>query len=379
MASGSNGKLSSTVFLVVLLGLLYLCYLLFKPFLVSIVWAVVLVTLFHPVTIRLRSRLGERDTVTAVLMCALVVVIIVVPIVVLTFILAREALRTYKLIEDWVAIGGLDALGRLEQSPRFQQILAEVGHYADLGGIDLQQNVLESLKRATSFIGTQSSKALQSFSASFLSFIFMVFAMFYFFRDGEKAVGSVRTLSPLAPETGAEAFRQFVEVSKATLYGSVVVALVQGLLGGLGFLVLGLPSPVLWGAVMALLSLIPVVGAGFVWLPAAVILLVQGSWVKGIILLLWGFLLVGLADNVLRPMLIGERAKLHTVLVFFSILGGLKIFGFLGFVVGPVIIAILISFIRSYHVLYGRDPDAPLHERASGEPGSGEAPGSQPA
>lgn len=366
----SQGRFSAYVFVLALLGLIYLCYLLFKPFLTPIIWAAVLVTLFYPVTVRLRAFLREQETLTAVLMCTLVIVIIVVPIVVLTFILTREAFRTYKLIEEWVASGGLGVLARVQESPQVQQLLAEIGRHVDLGEIDLESNVLESLKRVTAFIGSQSSKLIQGFSASFVGFIFMVFAMFYFFRDGERAMKGLLGLSPLTPETGAEAFRQFVEVSKATLYGGVVVALVQGFLGGLGFLILGLPSPVLWGSVMALLSLIPIVGAGFVWFPAAVILLAQGAWVRGIILLAWGFLLVGIADNLLRPMFIGERTRLHTVLVFFSILGGLRVFGFLGFVLGPVIIALLISFARIYRILYGPEggPAADQGEAVDSQP-----------
>jgi predicted PurR-regulated permease PerM len=353
LASEGSGKISSYVFFIVLIVLIYLCYLLFKPFLPSIIWAIVLVTLFYPVTTRLRAWLRGRDTLAAVLMCALVLIIIVMPIVGLTLVLGREALRTYKLIEEWVASGGLDFLVHIEESPQVQQLVTEVSRYVDLGEIDLQANILESLKQVTTYIGSRSSRIIQSFSSSVLSFVFMIFAMFYFFRDGEKVVRGVGALSPLAPETGAEGFRQFVEVSKATLYGGVVVGAVQGFLGGLGFLFVGLPSPVLWGFVMALLSLIPVVGATFVWLPAAIILIAQGAWIKGIILIVWGVVVVGLADNFLRPMLVGERTGLHTVLVFFSILGGLKIFGFLGFVIGPVILAVLISFARIFRMQYG--------------------------
>ncbi|MCK4548189.1 MAG: AI-2E family transporter [Candidatus Eisenbacteria sp.] len=360
MSNEGGGRISSYVFFVVLIGLIYLCYLLFKPFLYSIIWAAVLVTLFRPVTVRLRSLLRGRETITAVLMCIIVVLIIVGPIVSLTIILVNEAQGTYVLINNWVDSGELRALlENVQDSPFVQRLLVEVGrHEADLEGLDIQSSVLASLKQVTGFIGSHSTRIIQGFSSSFVGFVLMIFAMFYFFRDGEKALDGLVALSPLAPDAASEAFRQFVEVSKATLYGGLVVAVVQGALGGIGFHFLGLPSPVLWGSVMALLSLIPVVGAAFVWLPAALILIAQGAWIKGIILIAYGSLIVGLADNVLKPLLIGERTGLHTLLIFFSILGGLKVFGFLGFVIGPVIIAVLISFARIFRMRYGPEESA---------------------
>ncbi len=368
MTGNGNGKVSSYVFLFVLLGLVYLCYLLFKPFLSPIIWAVVLATLFHPVGVRIRRLLRCKETLAAVLMCALVIIIIVGPIVSLSFVLVNEAQRTYDLIYEWVNSGGFKTfLDRIQESDRVKQVLLEIGrHEKDFESADIQSNIVSWLKDATGFIGSQSSRIIQGFSSSFLNFIFMIFAMFYFFRDGEKAIRGIAAMSPLAPETATEGFRQFVEVSKATLYGGVVVAVVQGVLGGLGFVFLGLPSPVLWGAVMALLSLIPIVGAAFVWFPAALILMAQGAWIKGIILIVYGALVVSLVDNFLKPFLIGERTGLHTILVFFSILGGLKLFGFLGFVLGPVIIAVLISFIRIFQLHYGPQAAAAAKGEAGG-------------
>ncbi len=370
MTGNGGGKISSYVFLFVLLGLTYLCYLLFKPFLSPIIWAAVLVTLFRPVHVRLRTLLRGKETLTAVLMCALVVVIIVGPIVSLSLVLINEAQRTYDLFTEWVNSGGFKAfLDRLHEAEWVKRLVAQIGQYdKDFGSADVQRSVVSSLKDATGFIGSQSSRIIQGFSSGFLNFIFMVFALFFFFRDGEKGIRGIAAMSPLAPEAAAEGFRQFVEVSKATLYGGVVVAVVQGALGGIGFQFLGLPSPVLWGAVMALLSLIPVVGAAFVWFPAALILIVQGAWIKGVILIVYGALVVSLVDNFLKPQLIGERTGLHTILVFFSILGGLKVFGFLGFVLGPVVLAVLISFIRIFRLHYG--PEEP----PSAEGGLKEAP-----
>ncbi|MEJ2066589.1 MAG: AI-2E family transporter [Deltaproteobacteria bacterium] len=142
--------------------------------------------------------------------------------------------------------------------------------------------------------------------------------------------------------------RRIVDMIHATIYGGVIVALVQGGLGALGFLILGLPTPVFWGTLMAFLSFVPIVGTSLVWLPAAVILFVQGTYLKALILLAWGAIVVSLSDNLLRPILIGGRTQVHTLLLFFGILGGLKVFGFLGLIAGPLVITICLAMIDIY-------------------------------
>jgi predicted PurR-regulated permease PerM len=169
--------------------------------------------------------------------------------------------------------------------------------------------------------------------------------MYYLFRDGERLRVAAYDFVPLSDDKAREIFDRTGEVISASVYGVLVIAVIQGVLGGLAFWVLGLPSPLLWGVVMIFLSMIPMLGAFIVWVPAAIYLALTGHWVYAIILTVWGALVIGSIDNFLRPKLVGERTRLHELLVFFSVLGGLQVFGVLGIVLGPVIVAITIALL----------------------------------
>ena len=158
----------------------------------------------------------------------------------------------------------------------------------------------------------------------------------------------IKTLIPFAAKERENILKRMVDMIHATIYGGIVVALVQGGLGGLGFLIVGLPSPLFWGMVMAFFAFFPIIGAFLVWVPAVVILFVQGAYLKAVILSVWGTIVVSLSDNFLRPILISGTTQVHTLLLFFGILGGLKVFGFLGFIAGPLIITICLAIIDIY-------------------------------
>jgi predicted PurR-regulated permease PerM len=169
--------------------------------------------------------------------------------------------------------------------------------------------------------------------------------MYYLFRDGHKIVNALPNMLPLERAQSEKIFARTREVISASLYGVLVIASIQGGLGGLMFWILGLPSPLVWAVVMALLAMIPMAGAFLVWVPAAIFLGLSGSWPKAIILTVWGTLVIGTVDNFLRPKLVGEKTKLHELFIFFSVLGGLKVFGILGIVLGPVVLAITLALL----------------------------------
>jgi predicted PurR-regulated permease PerM len=174
---------------------------------------------------------------------------------------------------------------------------------------------------------------------------FVIFTMYYLFRDGHKIVNALPDVLPLERAQSEKILARTREVISASLYGVLVIAFIQGALGGLMFWILGLPSPLVWAVVMMLLSMIPMAGAFVVWVPAAIFLAVSGFWVKAIILTAWGALVIGTVDNFLRPKLVGEKTKLHELFIFFSVLGGLKVFGILGIVLGPVVLAITLALL----------------------------------
>jgi predicted PurR-regulated permease PerM len=174
----------------------------------------------------------------------------------------------------------------------------------------------------------------------------VVFTMFYLFRDGAALRRALDDMLPLEHTQTRDVLARTREVIGATVYGVLVIALIQGVLGAFIFWVLGLPSPLLWGVVMFFLSMIPMAGAFLVWAPAALFLAVTGFWIKALILVGWGILVVGSIDNVLSPKLVGQRTRLHELLIFFSVLGGLEVFGVLGLVLGPVVVAITLALIE---------------------------------
>jgi predicted PurR-regulated permease PerM len=174
---------------------------------------------------------------------------------------------------------------------------------------------------------------------------FVIFTMYYLFRDGERMREAVHGLMPLDDRRAHEIIDRTQEVISASVYGVLVIALIQGTLGGLAFWALGLPSPLLWGVVMVFLSMIPMAGAFVVWVPAAIYLVATGHWGKAIMLTVWGALVIGSVDNFLRPKLVGEKTRLHELLIFFSVLGGLQVFGVIGLVLGPVVVAITIALL----------------------------------
>jgi predicted PurR-regulated permease PerM len=178
-----------------------------------------------------------------------------------------------------------------------------------------------------------------------IEIFFVIFTMYYLFRDGNKIVSALPDVLPLERAQSEKIFARTREVISASVYGVLVIASIQGALGGLMFWILGLPSPLVWGVVMTLLSMIPMVGAFVIWVPAAIFLALSGCWVKAIILTAWGALVIGTVDNFLRPKLVGEKTKLHELFIFFSVLGGLKVFGILGIVLGPVVLAITLALL----------------------------------
>ncbi|MEX2129841.1 MAG: AI-2E family transporter, partial [Pseudohongiellaceae bacterium] len=176
----------------------------------------------------------------------------------------------------------------------------------------------------------------------------MLYLTFFLLRDGEKIIGWMREALPLDSERKQLLLDKFVEVTRATIKGNIVVAAIQGALGGLIFSILGLPAPILWAVVMAFLSLIPAVGAAIVWVPVAIYLYSTGAWIAASILLAYGALIIGLADNLLRPMLVGRDTKLPDYMVLFSTLGGLALMGINGFVIGPMLAALFLTFWSSF-------------------------------
>ena len=338
--------LFNLLFLAIFIVTFYLFYRILSPYLSTLSWAVILTILFFPLYRLVYKLVRERRNLAAAVMTILVIVMIIFPAAGLFNILAKELVDVYAYCEDYVQEGKhLELFESVKKMPKVGELL---DRHFDFSKIDLNALLLDNLRKLSMYVAGQTSKFIRRLSTVIFHFFLMSVSIFFLFRDGEMVMEKIKSLMPFSLKERENILRRIVEMIQATIRGGIVVALVQGALGGLGFLVVGLSSPVFWGAAMAFLSFVPVVGAYLVWIPASLILLVQGPWYKGVILLLWGAILISLSDNVLRPILISGRTQIHTLLLFFGILGGLKAFGFVGFIAGPLIITICLAMIDIY-------------------------------
>jgi predicted PurR-regulated permease PerM len=317
---------------------LYLCWLMLLPFVNVLAWAAVLVTLFYPIHERITNLTG-RPSWSALLSTGIVIAMILVPITILTLAVAKEVGDLSKSVQ-----GAFHALFDPD-SPVMGRILGWLGRFIDINQLNPQGYLLERLNSISASLVGRTLGLVGGVAGAILQAFFIVFTMYYLFRDGAWIYEAMLQGIPLEPSQTRQIFDRMREVIHASVYGVIVIAGIQGTLGGLAFAVLGLHSPLVWGVMMFFLSMIPFAGSFVVWLPAAAYLALSGHWGKALMLALWGALVIGTIDNILRPKLVGGRTRLHELLIFFSVLGGLRIWGVLGLVLGPVVIAITLALL----------------------------------
>ena len=341
---------------------IYLCWKMLQPFIEVVLWAVVLVIVFFPIHRRIRARVGSPGW-SAVLSCLLVIFAILVPLTLLTFAVVNEVGNFAQMLQpepDGTGGAAGTAAGLLDPNhPFLGPAVRWVSQYYDVSKLASQEFVAERLKGVSGAIASRTLGFVGGAVGFVVEVFFVIFTMYYLFRDGERLRSAAYEMMPLSGPQAREILDRTGEVIGASVYGVLVIAVIQGVLGGLAFWVLGLPSALLWCVVMIFLSMIPMLGAFIVWVPAAIYLALTGDWVKAIILAVWGALVIGSVDNFLRPKLVGERTRLHELLVFFSVLGGLQVFGVLGIVLGPVIVAITIALLDILRHADGTVRDTP--------------------
>lgn len=343
-------------------GALYMCWLMLQPFLDVLLWALVLVIVFFPVHRRILAR-TKSPSWAALLSSGLVIVTILVPLTLITLAVVREVAALAKYLQD-------NSGALLDpNSPLVGRILERISPYVDVDQLRSHDFIVERLKGLGGTLAGRTLGFLGGFVGALVQVFFVIFTMYYLFRDGERLRTGLRSALPLETRQANDIFQRTSEVIAASVYGVLVIATIQGTIGGVAFWLLGLPSPLLWGVVMIMLSMIPMLGAFIVWVPAALYLVATGHWGKALILALVGVFVIGTIDNFLRPKLVGERTRLHELLIFFSVVGGLQVFGILGLVLGPVIVAITLALIDVYRKADDErgEPDEPslLEEQES--------------
>jgi predicted PurR-regulated permease PerM len=311
------------------------------PYYGAIFWAVILGILFTPLQRDLVVRLGRRRNLaagTTLLVCLLIAIL---PVIIISALLVQEGATLYQRIES----GQLDIAGYLETGKAMLPTFAQNGlDNMGMGNLDgLRDKIAKWATQGSQFLASQAFYFGQGTFDFLVSFGIMLYMLFFFLREGPELARKVRQSVPLPEDQKRRLQLKFNRVVRATVKGNLLVAITQGALGGLIFWILDIPSSLVWAVLMAFLSLLPAVGAGIVWGPVAAYFLLTGSTWQGLVLTAYGVLVIGLVDNVLRPILVGKDTKMPDYLILISTLGGLAVFGLNGFVIGPLIAALFVS------------------------------------
>ncbi|MFQ5928683.1 MAG: AI-2E family transporter [Acidobacteriota bacterium] len=327
---------------------LYFLFQIFQPFLLPISLAVILVSLCYPVFDWTCRKLKGRRGWAALMTCLWVTASIIVPFVVLLVLLAGEVTEVYQEFERKLESGELENLLDLRDNSYLQPLLNWIN--LDLENIDLIGSFADPLQQVSLFFLRHSTALFSGLFHMITGFLIMLVTMFFLFRDGNRLMEELKTWSPFPERYEQLLVNKFQEVTSATVLGSLLTALAQGTAGGLLFWLLGISNVLFWGFLIALFSLVPVVGTGIVWVPWAIYFFAMGSLFRGIILVAAGVLVVGMIDNFLRPLFIEGKAKMHTLLVFFAIMGGIAYFGMVGMIFGPIIVAVGLTFLELFKI-----------------------------
>lgn len=320
--------------LVVCAVCVYATWQIIQPFLMVLAWAVVLAIVARRPYTALRAW-GRGPSLSAVLATLGTVLAVLVPVTIVAFGVLQQVATVFPQGQQFIR----------------EAINPEAGWYKLVDGfVDLEKWLdpaalsqrMESLGRS---VAASSVSILGDVLSRVVEFVLVVFTVYYLLRDSETLIGGLGGFLPLTPEQFARFLDRCHDVIAASLRGVLFIAAIQGFLGGLGFWALGISSPLFWGVVMFFLSMIPMAGAFVVWVPVAVYLVATGHYWKAALLTVWGGGVIGMADNLLRPKLVGARARLHELVVFFSVLGGINVFGVLGLIAGPVVVAMTTSFL----------------------------------
>ena len=320
------------MWLLVITGILV--SIIFLPFASALLIAGVLATLFYPMYQWLSRKGHLGESWGSFVACIAILFLIIIPFI-----------ATLGLVTNEIR-GGLQYLSEnpqiMEEATISLQSIASQIPFVNEGNIG---SLLE--KSSTLFLNVF-QKTYTGISQFFFWLFIMFFSLFYFFIDGKRLVKIMMKLSPLKDHQEQMLIREFISISKATLKGTVVIGVIQGTLGGLLFAFTGVPSPITWGVVMIILSIIPVIGSGLVWTPVGIAMLFSGALWQGIVILGFGFGVISVIDNVLRPKLVGRDSQMHPLLVLLSTLGGIIFFGIIGFIIGPILVALFLALLSIY-------------------------------
>jgi len=324
--------------------LIYLLYTILAPFLGALIWAGAIGIITLPLYEKLLKRCNWREIPAAALLTAAVVLAVITPLVGLIFTLSRDAALAYQFLENTSTAGFTLDLGNLFQHPTLAPWLERIRPLTSSLNLELDEMLLPTVKKGIAAVLNYSTGIVKNFFGFLFKLVLMVISLFFFYKDGAKFLERFWRVVAIRTEIKVTIIETVKRVLGAVMYGIVLTCLVQGTLGGLGFWVAGLPSPLLFGALMAICALIPIIVTALIWLPGALYLLMNGQTMHGLLLIAWGVVVVSSIDNIIRPLFISGIARLHILVIVLGVLGGILAFGITGVVAGPVILAIVLVF-----------------------------------
>lgn len=363
-SSLANTRSFENKFFVLLLVIVSLGFLwVLSPFYGAVFWGAVFAIVFAPLHARLLKTMPTKRTLTAALALLFILLMVILPVILLSALLVQEAAVVFQRLQSGELSFGLYLQQIYDALPSW--VTGLLSRFGLTDKALVQERIAVSLTQGSQFFATQALNIGQNTFDFLMSFFIMLYLLFFFLRDGSALGQRMTDTLPLKGDIKRDLSGKFITVIRATVKGNIVVAMVQGALGGLIFWILDIHAPVLWGTLMAFLSLLPAIGAAIVWLPVAIYFLLTGAVLNGLLLAAFGVLVIGLVDNVLRPLLVGKDTKLPDYVVLMSTIGGMALFGLNGFVIGPVIAAMFIAAWDLFSVSRELAPLVPLKPAAT--------------
>jgi len=331
-----NISLYFLLFMIVLMTYLFLKVI--WPFLFTILLGGIVTGLFYPLYKRLTKMLRGRESYASFVSCLIILLVIFLPLAGVLAVVTGQALEFYSKVDVYMHRVSFDT----DQITNWLGVEEYLKKY-EIDEAVLLEKVGELAKAASTFL-VKSIQSVTQGAFNIIAMLFvMLFSMYYFFKDGPAFLDKFKKMSPLDDANEDRLIEKFASITRATIKGTMVIAIIQGCIGGIAFWIFGVSSPLFWGLIMAFLSIIPVVGSGLIWAPAAVIQLVLGNWIPGLGILAVGVVIISTVDNLLRPRLVGKDTELHPLLIFFGTLGGISVFGIFGFILGPIVAALFVT------------------------------------
>jgi predicted PurR-regulated permease PerM len=313
-----------------------------------IAWAVVLSIVFYPVYAFICKYI-KWHSVAALITIVMILLIIIGPFSFLSLIIVKEI----KHISEYLEEGRPDAIQQVLQHPTIKLVIDKMTTWFGITEAELDKAIIENVSKFGKEMAGRITRGIADIVSVALNFIFMTFSIFFILRDGTIFFKKARDYMPFSEEQKDRLASQIRDIIVSTIFGGVIVAIAQGTIGGFAYYILGVPSPALWGFATSIASFIPLIGTVAVWGPAAVYLFIQGETLNGIALSFIGMFGISLIDNILKPIIIGSRTKMPILVIFFSVLGGIKLFGLIGLIIGPLVLAIFVSVVEIFRNIEG--------------------------